>query len=96
MFRAKCMNKSLSHIGCNIESCLTFSANPEQAARLVDQHLKAHNIAISNYTLETRPEMPPGDQGIYIYKDNVLLYFISLIYNNRAGDSYDIETNSEV
>ena len=89
-YRGAMMTNALKQLGIDVTSVLDVVAGGDQAAERFDQLLALNQVVIENKRND-HPDTPPWECGLYLYKKDVLIYFISIIF--PKGDEFTVTSN---
>jgi hypothetical protein len=89
-YRGAMMTNALKMLGVDAPAVFDLALDHEQAAERIDSLLVLNEVVIENKRND-HPELPPWECGIYLYKANVLIYFISIMF--PKGNEFTVTTN---
>jgi len=89
-YRGAMMTNGLKTLGVNAPLVFDVTMDQTQAAARLDQLLKENKVVIENKRND-HPDIPPWECGLYLYKSDVLIYFISIIF--PKGDEFTVTSN---
>jgi hypothetical protein len=86
-YRMHCVEKAFRDLGFSPQDLVTDSTSMDTATDLIDQAMVSRNIRCEDWS-----EHPEKDRrGLYIYKDNEIAYFVSMM--KKQGDNIVVKTN---
>jgi hypothetical protein len=86
-YRMHCVEKAFRDLGFSPQELVTASTSMDTAADLINQAMISRNIRVEDWS-----DHPESDRrGLYIYKDEEIAYFISLV--RQTGDNYIVKSN---
>jgi hypothetical protein len=89
-YRGAMMTNALKQLGIDTPTVFDVAGDHAQAAERIDQLLKKNKVVIENKRND-HPDLPPWELGLYLYKADVLIYFISIIF--PAGNEFTVTSN---
>jgi hypothetical protein len=89
-YRGAMMTNALKQLGIDATGVFDLALGPSQAAARIDQLLLENKVVIENKRND-HPGIPAWECGIYLYKAEVLIYFISIIF--PKGDEFTVTSN---
>jgi len=89
-YRGAMMTTGLKRLGVDAPQVFDLALDSTQAAARLDDILRENEVVIENKRND-HPDIPPWECGLYLYKKDVLIYFISIIF--PKGNEFTVTTN---
>lgn len=89
-YRGAMMTNALKQLGVDAPAVFDLALDGKQAGERLDSLLQLNEVVIENKRND-HPDLPPWELGLYLYKRDVLVYFISIIF--PKGDAFTVTSN---